>query len=112
MSAGQVTDKGNSVWLAGDGGYILEKDSYVQKCVQMAFDKAIKDTKGHGAMKIYKENGIYNLYVQAGGNPTRAATGNDGSSNSRTTLDICAGTHSDSRAAPRVPGGRRQGQIL
>ena len=101
LAAGQVTDKGNSVWLSGDRGHIVEKDSHVQRCMQKAFDEAMKETNGRGTLEVYKERGIYNLYVQA-----EAPTAAPGSG---ATLDLCVGTSSDSRAAPQVSGGPRQG---
>jgi hypothetical protein len=105
LAAGQVTDKGNSVWLSGDRGYIVEKGSYVQKCVQKAFDEAMKETSGRGTLEVYKENGIYNLYMQVDVTAERSEPG--------VTLDLSAGASQGSRVDPRAPGGfQRQGRSL
>jgi len=104
LAAGQVTDKGNSVWLSGDGGHIIEKGSYVQQCLQKAFDEAMKKEKGRGTLTVHKENGIYNLYVQVEASSPGAGE--------ETTLDLCTGSSSDPRVAPRMSGGHRRGHGL
>ncbi len=61
----------------------------------------MKETNGRGTLEVYKEKGIFNLYVQA-----EAPTAAPGSG---ATLALCAGASSDSRAAPQVSGCLRQG---
>ena len=112
LSAGQVTDKGNSVWLSGEGGYIIEKGSYIQKCMQKALDQAMKETDGQGTVETYKENGIYNLYmkVDVSSGPSGPPSGTISKMVPGTTLDLSAGDSSDSRVDPRVSGGCRRGR--
>jgi len=104
LAAGQVTDKGNSVWLSSDGGHIIEKGSYVQRCLQKAFEEAMRKTSGRDTLEVYKENGVYNVYMEVD-IPSR-------SSGSGIVLDLSPGETSDSRVDPRVLGGSRPGPCL
>ena len=77
IAAGALTDKGSDVWMTGNGanskgiaGYIIRKDSDVQKEVRRAMTKILDKYKPSkveapdGVIRLYKENGIYNFYVK------------------------------------------------
>ena len=67
LSAGDVTDKGHALWLDGNVGYIIQKDSPILTAMRMCFEKACEQHSWNGAIDLTKERGVYNLYVQVAG---------------------------------------------
>ena len=51
VAAGQVTDKGQGVWLNGDGGFILDVKSAKK------FEKLFGDKRGF--IELRKQKGVY-----------------------------------------------------
>ena len=66
LSAGDVTDKGHALWLDGNVGYIIQKDSPILKALRMCFQRVCKSNI-RGMEPLTKERGAYNLYVQVAG---------------------------------------------
>ena len=64
MAAGEVTDKGNDCWLSEDGGFVIQKGSQIQKAMRAAFEAAVQKYGYKGTVAVYKERGIYNMYVR------------------------------------------------
>ena len=73
LAAGQLTDKGNDVWVSGDSAFILGKGSKIQKLMRETFRKAMAEHEGAQTIGAYKENGVYNVYVQ----PAKAKGGDE-----------------------------------
>ena len=69
LSAGEVTDKGHALWLDGDVGYIIQKDSPTLTAMRTCFEKACLQHSWNGAINLTKERGEYkyNLCVQVAG---------------------------------------------
>ena len=66
-SAGNVTDKGHALWLDGNVGYIIQKDSPILTAMRMCFRRVFEQHSWNGAIDLTKERGVYNLYVRVGG---------------------------------------------
>ena len=77
IAAGSLTEKGSDVWMSGNGanskgiaGYIIRKDSDVQKEVRRAITSILNKYKPSkveapaGVIRLYKENGVYNFYMK------------------------------------------------
>ena len=67
LSAGDVTDKGHPLWLDGNVGYIIQKDSPILTAMRTCFRSVCEQHSWNGAIDLTKERGVYNLYVQVGG---------------------------------------------
>jgi hypothetical protein len=63
MSAGQLTDKGNDVFLFEDKGYILKRGSKLRDILRKAFKDATAKNDFEGCYVVYKEKNIYNFYM-------------------------------------------------
>ena len=67
LSAGDVTDKGHALWLDGNVGYIIQKDSPILTAMRTCFQRVCEQHSWNGAIDLTKERGVYNLYVQVAG---------------------------------------------
>ena len=68
VAAGAVCDRGHFVWLTADGGVLLQaSDPVVQRLAQ----ELKRDRPGR--TWLYREQGVYNFYVQRGGASRTAA---------------------------------------
>ena len=67
LSAGDVTDKGHALWLDGNVGYIIQKDSPILTAMRTCFQRVCEQHSWNGAIDLTKERGVYNLYVQVDG---------------------------------------------
>ena len=67
LSAGDVTDKGHALWLDGNVGYIIQKDSPILTAMRMCFEKACEQQSWNGAIDLTKERGVYNICVEVAG---------------------------------------------
>ena len=56
--------KGNDIFMSGDWGAILQKGSPVWQAVRIAFHEAVNYRGQEGMVNLYKEKGIYNMYVK------------------------------------------------
>ena len=63
VAPGKVTGKGDDVLFSGDGGHIIHRDSQLHKEMRKAHEKLFRKYGYKGTTPLYKENGIYNLYV-------------------------------------------------
>ena len=63
-SAGDITDKGNDIFMSGDWGVVLQKGSPVWQAVRVAYHEAVNCYGTQGLVNLYKEKGIYNMYVK------------------------------------------------
>ena len=52
MSAGDVTDKGHALWLDGDVGYIIQKDSPILTAMRTCFEKVCFQHSWNGAIEL------------------------------------------------------------
>ena len=64
LSAGDVTDKGHALWLDGNVGYIIQKDSPFLTAMRTCFQRVGEQHSWNGAIDLTKERGVCNLYVQ------------------------------------------------
>ena len=67
LSDGDVTDKGHALWLDGNVGYIIQKDSPILAAMRTCFQRVCEQHSWNGAIDLTKERGVYNLYVQVAG---------------------------------------------
>ena len=67
LSAGDVTDKGHALWLDGNVGHIIQKDSPILTAMRTCFRRVCEQHSWSGAIDLTKERGVYNLYVQVDG---------------------------------------------
>ena len=67
LSAGDVTHKGHALWLDGNVGFTIQKDSPILTAMRMFFEKACEQHSWIEAIDLTKERGVYNLYVQVAG---------------------------------------------
>ena len=67
LRAGDVTDKGHALWLDGDTGYIIQKDSPILTAMRTCFMRVCEQHPWNGAIDLTKERGVYNLHVQVAG---------------------------------------------
>ena len=63
LSAGDVTDRSHALWLAGNAGYTIQKESPILTAMRTYFEKACLQHSWNGAIGLTKERGMYNLYV-------------------------------------------------
>ena len=62
-----MTNRGHALWLDGDVGYIIQKDSPILTAMRTCFEKACLQLSCNGAIDLTKERGVSNLYVQVAG---------------------------------------------
>ena len=67
LSAGDVTDKGHALWLDGNVGYNIQKDTPILTAMRTCFQRVCEQRSWNGAIDLAKERGVYNLYVQVAG---------------------------------------------
>ena len=67
LSAGDVIDKGHALWLDGNVGYIIQKDSPILTAMRTCFQRVCQQHSWNGAIDLTTERGVYNLYVQVAG---------------------------------------------
>ena len=67
LSAGDVTDKGHALWLDGNVGYIIQKDSPILTAMGTCFQRVCEQHSWNGAIDLMKERGVYNFCVQVAG---------------------------------------------
>ena len=67
LSVGDVTDKGHALWLDGNFGYSIQKDSPILTAMRTCFQRVCEQHSWNGAIDLTKERGVYNLYVQVAG---------------------------------------------
>ena len=92
-AAGDITDKGNDIYMSGDFGWVIQKDSEIWWAMRQAFSSALVKHGQDNMVRLYKERGIYNMYIR----PT-ADVGED--------VDLCAQDDLDMGNASS--GNRRQ----
>ena len=97
LSAGDVTDKGQALWLNGNVGYIIQKDSPVLTAMRTCFERVCEQYSWNGAIDLTKERGVYNLYVQV--------AGGDGSV--ERAVDVSPNETEVDESGHRAPGGLR-----
>ena len=67
LSAGDAKDKGYALWLDGNVGYIIAKDSTILTAMRMCFQKACEQHSLNVVIALTKECGVYSLYIQVAG---------------------------------------------
>ena len=67
LSAGDVTDKGHALWLDGNVGYIIQKDSPIMTAMRTCFQRVCERHSWNGTIDLSKEREVFNLYVQVAG---------------------------------------------
>ena len=67
LSAGDVTDKGHTLWLDGNVGFIIQKDSPILTAMRTCFQKVCEQYSWNGAIDLTQERGVYDLCVQVAG---------------------------------------------
>ena len=72
LSAGDVTHKSHALWLDGNVGYIIQKDSPILTAMRMFFERACEQHSWNEAVELTKERGVHNLYVQVAGGDGKA----------------------------------------
>ena len=66
LSAGDVTDKGDALWLDGNVGYIVQKDSPILTAMRTCFQRVCEQHTWNG-IDLMKERGVHNLHAQVDG---------------------------------------------
>ena len=61
LSAGDGKDKGHELWLDGNVGYIIQKDSPILTAMRTSFEKAFEQHSWNGAIGLTKERGVYTI---------------------------------------------------
>ena len=64
LIAADVTDKGHALWLDGNVGNIVQKDSPILTTMRTCFRRVCAQHSWNGAIDWTKERGVYNLCVQ------------------------------------------------
>ena len=109
ISSGAVTGKDNDIWMSEDYGYVIRKGTQLHKQFRAAARRLLGKFAWRDALPVYKENGVYNFYVQS----KKVA-----SAEQQQERDVCpqeaaakqqASAGSGSRGSQRVIN-RRQGQ--
>ena len=59
LSAGDATDQGHALWLEGDVGYIIQKDSPILTAMRTCFENNCLQHSWNGAIDLMKERGAY-----------------------------------------------------
>ena len=101
LSAGDVTDKGHALWLDGNVGYIIQKDSPILTAMRTCFQRACEQHSWNGAIDLTKERGVYNLYVQVAGGEGNIGQAADVADVSPNEMEVDESGH-------RASGGLRQ----
>ena len=102
LSAGDVTDKGHALWLDGNVGYIIQKDSPILTAMRTCFRRVCEQHSWNGAIDLTKERGVYNLYVQVAG----------GDGNVGQAVDVSPNEMEVDESGHRASGGLRQVNCL
>ena len=90
---------GHALWLDGNVGCVIQKDSPIPTAMRMCFEKAFEQHSWNGAIVSTKERGVYNLYVQVAGGERNVERAVDVSPNEM-EVEVERGS--------RVSGGLRQ----
>ena len=98
LSAGDVTDKGHALWLDGNVGYIIQKDSPILTAMRTCFQRVCEQHSWNGAIDLTKERAMYSLYVQV--------VGGDG--NVGQAVDVSPNEMEVDESGHRASGGLRQ----
>ena len=91
--------QGHALWLDGNVGYLIQKESPILTAMRMCFEKACEQHSWNGAIDLTKERGVYNLYVQVAGGEGNVERADDVSPNE---MDVGV------ERGSRVSGGLRQ----
>ena len=98
ISASRACDAGLDFWVDRDGGVLLPSGGPVAKGLHREYARLIKIHTSKNIMDVYKENGVYNLYVQK-------TAEKDSGGDAKTISGLAAGT----KAWPSTSlGGPRQ----
>ena len=97
LSAGDVTDKGHALWLDGNVGYIIQKDSPIMTTMRTCFQRVCEQHSWNGAIDLTKERGVYILYVQVAG----------GDGNVERAVDVSPNEMEVDESGTRVSGSLR-----
>ena len=62
-----MSQKGLALWLDGNVGYIIQKDSPILTAMRTCFQRVCEQHSWNGAIDLTKEREVYNLYVQVAG---------------------------------------------
>ena len=100
LSARDVTDKGHALWLDGNVGYLIQKDSPILTVMRTCFQRVCEQHSRNGAIDLTKERGVYNLYVQV--------AGGDGSV--ELAVDVSPNEMEVDESGHRAPGGPSAGE--
>ena len=65
LAAGECTDLGQKIWLSDDGGWIVPGGSDVSQKIQRLLEAEAKKGQ-HKMLPVYKENGVFNVYLKMG----------------------------------------------
>ena len=98
LSAGDVTNKGLALWLDGNVGFIIQKDSPILTAMRTRFQRACEQHSWNGAIDLTKERGVYNLHVQVAG----------GDGNVGQAVDVSPNEMEVDESGHRASGGLRQ----
>ena len=98
LNAGDVTDKGHALWLDGNVGYIIQKDSPILTAMRTCFRRVCMQHSWNGAIDLTKERGVYNLHVQVAG----------GDGNVGQAVDVSPNEMEVDESGHRVSEGLRQ----
>ena len=63
LAAGECTDKEQDIWLTHNGGWVLARNSEVGKKIQRLLEAEARKER-HQMMPVYKERGVFNVYVK------------------------------------------------
>ena len=61
LSAGDVTDKGHALWLDGNVGYIIQKDSPILTALRTCFQRVCEQHSWNGAIDLQVAGGDGNI---------------------------------------------------
>ena len=67
MIAGDVTDEGHALWLDGNVGCIIQKNSPFVSALRTCFQRVCEQHSWNGAIDLTIERGVYNLCVHVDG---------------------------------------------
>ena len=67
LSVGECTTMGGVTVLYGDKGYMFHKGSNVAKKIDAWIQKEMRDSHYYGCTVAYKENNVYNIYLNRKG---------------------------------------------
>ena len=93
-----MTDKGHALWLDGNVGYIILKDSPILTAMRTCFQRVCEQHSWKRAIDLTKERGVYNLFVQVAG----------GDGNVERPVDVSPNEMEVDETGSRALGGLRQ----